>query len=182
MHTPTYSIPVDGSTETRGLLPRLVSGLVACPLGRLPPSPACRSRLRFGVPCSGRSRLLPRRTPPLPLIRGQGSVGQTTQEPAESPVRAPVGGLWLTNVVLLLGVEVNAQFEHARAIADGFRKTCVLLPNRATPASSTRANAKLSRKLRRPAAPERRRRQLYGVAPPGSVAIERCSATVNHLS
>ena len=68
--------------------------------------------------------------PPLPLIRGQGSVGQTTEEPAESPVRAPVGGLWLTNVVLLLGVEVNAQFEHARAIADGFRKTCVLLPNR----------------------------------------------------
>ncbi len=27
--------------------------------------------------------------------------------------------LWLTNVALLLGAEVNAEFEHARAIADG---------------------------------------------------------------
>ena len=45
--------------------------------------------------------------------------------------------LWLTNVALLLGAEVNAEFEHARAIADG-------LPEDVRPFAEPRDTRKLN--------------------------------------
>ena len=49
--------------------------------------------------------------------------------------------LWLTNVALLLGAEVNAEFEHARAIADG-------LPEDVRPFAEPRDTRKLDERDR----------------------------------
>ena len=74
--------------------------------------------------------------------------------------------LWLTNVALLLGAEVNAEFEHARAIACGLPEDVRPFAEPRDTRSSTKTIAKLSRRPRRPVAPEGRRNQFpCGPAP-----------------
>jgi membrane protein len=74
--------------------------------------------------------------------------------------------LWLSNVALLLGAEVNAEFEHARAMADG-------LPEDVRPFAELRDTRKLDEGERRavekaqgPVASEGRRATPSGFSPP----------------